>query len=230
MRIPPHRIERTKNKHSRALYRGNTVIIRLARGLSRTEERDHIESLTRRMQAYIAEESQKTIVDPFRHLLEGGQSQTVQLATGKKIHFSLEPGERTEAWQSRKGFRMTLSPRIRRTSLHRLLWKVLSETELPRVTGLVARLNQETFRARIRPVHLRFARSQWGSCSPRGVIMLNTALLFLPPSILKYVILHELAHTVHRNHSRAYWREVAWIMPTYKKALEELGEYRLPTL
>ena len=51
--------------------------------------------------------------------------------------------------------------------------------------------------------------------------MINTALLFLPPSILKYVITHELAHTVQRNHSRAYWREVEWAMPTYEKARDK---------
>ena len=53
-------------------------------------------------------------------------------------------------------------------------------------------------------------------------------LLFAPPSILKYVIVHELAHRVHANHSDAYWRTVQRGMPTYKRAYKELQNYRLP--
>ena len=60
--------------------------------------------------------------------------------------------------------------------------------------------------------------------------MLNTALLFLPPSVLRYVIVHELAHRIVPNHSRAFWREVERAMPTYERAYDALHDYRLPQL
>ena len=66
------------------------------------------------------------------------------------------------------------------------------------------------------------------SCSARGVIMLNTALLLLPPSLLKYVIIHELAHRIHANHSEAYWNEVERAMPGYMRQYRMLQNYRLP--
>jgi predicted metal-dependent hydrolase len=230
-----HRIERTKNKHSRAVLRENTIIIRLARNLSRSEESTHIEYLLKRMKIHAKNEQEKTLIHPFYPLLQGGQRLTVTLATGKQYIFSLQPGNRTECWRIRplvlgrrlEGFRITVSPKLRRRSLHRLLWKLLSEAELSRMTSLVARINQQTFRSRIRPVALRIASSQWGSCSPRGLITLNSALLFVPPSLLRYIIIHELAHTVQRNHSKAFWREVEWAMGTYKEAVEDLHDYRL---
>ncbi|OGJ57619.1 hypothetical protein A2635_01980 [Candidatus Peribacteria bacterium RIFCSPHIGHO2_01_FULL_51_9] len=230
-RPPRHRIERTRNKHSRAFIRENTIVIRLARNLSRTEEEDHIESLLHRMRKYAIEEREKVSIHPFRLLLEGGQTQTVTLATGKQYRFILLPGQRTCVTQrNAKTFCITISPRVRRRALHKLLWKTLSEAELPRITSLVACINQETFRARIRPVHLAFAQSQWGSCSHRGTIMINAVLLFLPPSLLRYVTIHELAHTKYHNHSRAYWEEVKRFLPNYAQVKEALHHYRLPIL
>lgn len=224
-----HKIERTRNKHSRAVCQGNTIIIRLARNLSKTEEQEHIRNLLRRMTHLVLEERQKTPIDPFRHLLEGGQMQTITLATGKKIVFSLVPGARTRARRTLRGWNIEVSPQIRRKALHRFLWKLLSASEQRRIEELVHAINRETYRVHIREVRLSFATTQWGSCSPKGVIMLNTALLFVPPSVLRYVIIHELAHRIHANHSPRYWREVKWAMPTYERAYKALQEYRLPT-
>ncbi|UPA22279.1 M48 family metallopeptidase [Candidatus Peribacteria bacterium] len=223
-----HRIEYTKNKHSRAVCKGDTIIIRLAKNLSKTEEQEHIQSLLRRMTHLVLEEHEKKMIDPFRHLLNGGQTQTVTLATGKKYVIALHPGTRTSAKAYAHGWRIDVSPQVRRSSLHRLFWSLISERELARVTALVHKINEETFNVRIREVHLSFATTQWGSCSPRGVIMLNTALLFLPPSLLRYVIIHELAHRKQANHSPAYWREVESMLPGYKKPYKELHNYRLP--
>ena len=60
--------------------------------------------------------------------------------------------------------------------------------------------------------------------------MLNAALLFVKPEVLRYVIIHELAHRKRADHSPQYWSWVEWAMPKYKKAREALYEYRLPTL
>lgn len=225
-----HRVEYTRNKHSRAVYRGDTIVIRLARNLTKTEEQDHIQSLLRRMTMLVLRERKKFLVDPFRPLLDGAQSCTVRLATGKQLVFSLEPGKRTRGRRTARGWRVEVGPRARRASLHRYLWSLLAETEGKRLEELVYRLNAESLRVVVREVRVAFASTQWGSCSPKGVIMLNAALLFLPPSLLKYVILHELAHRVVPNHSPSYWRVVERAMPGYEKQYKELQDCRLPQL
>ncbi len=225
-----HRVEYTRNKHSRAICRGDTIIIRLARNLSKTEEQDHIRSLLRRMTHLVLQERQKISIDPFRPLLAGGQSVTVTLATGKKYVFSLVPGTRTRATRTMRGWNVSVSPQIRKQALHRFLWSLLAKTELARISALVHSFNRASFRAHVKEVRMKFASTQWGSCSPRGVIMLNTALLFLPPSLLKYVIIHELAHRLVPNHSHAFWRQVERGMPGYEKHYKTLQGYRLPVV
>ncbi|GJM06419.1 MAG: zinc protease [marine bacterium B5-7] len=53
---------------------------------------------------------------------------------------------------------------------------------------------------------VRAQTSRWGSCSENKTVSLNCKLLFLPDSVVRHVLLHELCHTVHLNHSRDFWQ------------------------
>ncbi|HEU0195978.1 MAG TPA: SprT family zinc-dependent metalloprotease [Nevskiaceae bacterium] len=56
-------------------------------------------------------------------------------------------------------------------------------------------------------------RSRWGSCAASGLISLNWRLVMAPPQVLRYVVVHELCHRIHANHSARFWALVAQHMP-----------------
>ena len=86
--------------------------------------------------------------------------------------------------------------------------------------------------------------SQWGSLAPDGSVSLDLSLVLARPSAFEYVLVHELCHLVHANHSRAYWREVEARFPAWraerdyfrahgralKATARDLGHYRLVRL
>jgi predicted metal-dependent hydrolase len=82
-----------------------------------------------------------------------------------------------------------------------------------------------------RRLSIRRQRTRWGSCSTRGTISLNCSILFQPPEVLRYLLIHELSHTRHMNHSRAFWDCVAGCCPDYRRLDRQLldGWRRVPS-
>jgi len=71
-------------------------------------------------------------------------------------------------------------------------------------------------------VAIRCQRTRWGSCSSRGTVSLNCSLVFLRPEVVRYLFMHELAHTKHMNHSAGFWRLVEALEPDYRRLDREL--------
>lgn len=70
---------------------------------------------------------------------------------------------------------------------------------------------------RFESMQLRKQRTRWGSCSRSGVISLNICGVFQAPEVLEYLMLHELVHTRHMNHSTRYWRAVEELCPGWRE-------------
>jgi predicted metal-dependent hydrolase len=70
---------------------------------------------------------------------------------------------------------------------------------------------------------IRGQRTRWASCSSRGTISLNYKILFLPPRLVDYLMVHELSHTRHLNHSRRFWALVERHCPDYRACERELA-------
>lgn len=65
-------------------------------------------------------------------------------------------------------------------------------------------------------VQIRGQRTRWGSYSSSGTVSLNYCLLFLAPEIVRYLLIHELCHARHMNHSKRYWKLVERYEPDYR--------------
>lgn len=71
-------------------------------------------------------------------------------------------------------------------------------------------------------ISIRDQKTRWGSCSSQGNLNFNYRLYFLPGELMEYVIVHELAHRRHMNHSKEFWAEVERYCPDYRHCREQL--------
>jgi predicted metal-dependent hydrolase len=67
-----------------------------------------------------------------------------------------------------------------------------------------------------RQIRIKQMKSRWGSCGPQGDINLNLVLAFAPPAVLEYVVVHEICHLRHRDHSERFWDLVAAHLPEFR--------------
>ena len=74
-------------------------------------------------------------------------------------------------------------------------------------------------------VAIRDQRSRWGSCSQKGNLNFNYKILFLPPPLQDYIIVHELCHLKEFNHSRRFWALVEQTIPNRQELRQELKKW-----
>ena len=97
--------------------------------------------------------------------------------------------------------------------------KRFTEVALPRLSYF-----SDKHKLKVHQVRVKEQKTLWGSCSSKNNINLNYLLIMAPMKVIDYVIVHELVHTTHKNHSAKFWQKVETIMPNYKDARYWLKE------
>lgn len=108
--------------------------------------------------------------------------------------------------------------------------ELLSKTDRMKIQlkiGKRVRHYCETMGVTVGYVTVKKQKTRWGSCSAKGNVNFNYQLAFLPEELLDYVVIHELAHRHHMDHSRAFWAEVEKYCPDYRERRAALKEYSL---
>ena len=105
--------------------------------------------------------------------------------------------------------------------------KRFMEVTLPRLKYF-----SDKYNLKVNQVRVKEQKTLWGSCSSKNNINLNYLLIMAPIKVIDYVIVHELVHTVHKNHSVKFWQKVETIMPRYKESRNWLKDngYKLRRL
>ena len=106
----------------------------------------------------------------------------------------------------------------RRSTKH---YKAHKETTRAIVHARLAHYNAHYGHAYKR-VFIKNSKSRWGSCSSRGNLNFNYKLIFLPPEVLDYVVVHELCHLRHFNHGPEFWATVGEVLPNHKELRQKL--------
>ena len=111
-------------------------------------------------------------------------------------------------------------------ALKRWLISIAKSEYAPRLKSLAALTGNP-----YKKMHVRGQRTCWGSHSSSGTISLNYCLIFLDPAHLRYVMIHELCHATHMNHSKRFWKLVGRFEPGYRGLDKDLNSSwkRIPT-
>ncbi|MDR0955786.1 MAG: M48 family metallopeptidase [Candidatus Nomurabacteria bacterium] len=147
-----------------------------------------------------------------------GRSHTLHIFTGS------ENSSRISGLNLNITIRPNISPTQKRELFHSAVKKALTKEAkafLPRRLAWLAEKNHFHYDR----VRFSNARSRWGSCSSRGTISLNIALMNLPIELIDYVLIHELVHTRQMNHGAGFWRDFQAILPDAKLKRKQIAKF-----
>jgi predicted metal-dependent hydrolase len=149
-----------------------------------------------------------------------------------------------EAWQLEYQHPMTQKQTTVSQRPNRLIIKATDDTHHTSIQALKRWLKQHAQR-HLEPQFIQLAhdsaltsqslswrcqKTRWGSCNQNGAINLNIKLLFLPAPLIRYVMLHELSHTKHMHHNRAFWHCLQQHLPDARALDHTLTRYPIHTL
>ena len=103
-------------------------------------------------------------------------------------------------------------------------WKIEKEIKnilLDYITPLVNQYS-ENLGYKYKSIRVWKAKTKWWSCSSDQKLMFNINLVHLPTKYIRYVVIHEVCHLKHKNHSDKFWAEVENFLPNYKEIKKEL--------
>lgn len=163
--------------------------------------------LTQRMRAFRERETAKQTQSAPSTVFIFGIEYTLPTADPSEAGTWVELGEFRFMWMPQHGsMAEQIERQLRIAAIERMPARLM---ELARIHGL---------EPRVRRISIRSQRTRWGSCSRRGTISLNWRLMQLPPMVSDYILMHELAHLLHLNHSPKFWTEVERMCPTFRES------------
>lgn len=92
------------------------------------------------------------------------------------------------------------------------------------LSKVVERVERYKHRIYVNPKQIRIMelKNRWASCSDKGNLNFHWKCIMAPLDVLNYIVVHELVHLVHKNHTKAFWNEIDKVIPEYQKHIEWL--------
>ncbi len=205
----------SSNRNAWARLRGDSIVISVPSRWPRHERERVASNLEKRAVRAIARGRWKC-AQAGKLLFRDGQKLPV---LGRSMEISLRPSGRFGCRIIGDRVEVAVVPSHPRMEeiVSGLVRKKITTHIMPQLRARIDEINDSHFGASLRGISVRDNSSRWGSCSMDGSISLNFRLLLMPPEILDYVIVHELAHTRYRSHGPRFWALVEKVMPGHKE-------------
>ena len=148
-------------------------------------------------------------LDGYTFLILGERCQ-ITLIEGKKIGFDKE------------NYRLFLPKENAKARLQKWL-----KENAKRIFSNVAEQKAKEMTLSYKSVRISSAKTRWGTCSVDNRLCFTFRLLYAPKDVIEYVIVHELSHVKHKNHSQSFWKEVEKYVPDWKKRRKWLKDHAI---
>ncbi|MFW1678568.1 M48 family metallopeptidase [Pontibacter sp. JAM-7] len=167
------------------------------------------------------------------------QSHRIDIVQGGRLPFNGEwleltwrAGNRTDVSRSGSRLQVACGPSSRLTDVEQVTAAIKRWYKRQATAHLSSRLEfwQQQMQTNISGWKVRDYKRRWGSCSAVGEVALNWRLMLAEPVLQDYVIIHELCHLEHFDHSPAFWRAVAAYCPdwqAHRKSLRQRSAWML---
>ena len=220
----PVEISFEDKKTSSATIREGTVILKIADWLDEKTRLKHIESLLKRLKKVLEKGGSIGPRKKFIGIKDGHQLSTFSksyivrlLSTPKKYSFGNIVNDMIII-----SLAENLSERRKEKSAYSLTRRLISKEHLIDIKWMVEDINRQHFNSKVNEVRIKEQTRSWGTCSSKNNINISFNALFLPKELLRYILVHEIAHTVEHNHSRDFWKLVEKAAPNYRELRKEV--------
>ena len=223
----PVRIMFEQRFNNRVTVNKNGILIRISERMSKEEQRKNIDNLLKWAKQKLGDKPELMESLPQRKYVNG----EILLVGDYEFIISIFYHDSTKS--TAKIFKNNIVLSLPKGLTHDaeanscsyLVAKCLCKFFLPIVTERIHELNNRYFRKDVKQITMKHATSFWGHCSRNGNIVISIRLLFAPAKVVDYVLIHELAHLVHHDHSPRFWKVVEQVMPDYQNAEKHLKEF-----
>jgi predicted metal-dependent hydrolase len=210
----------SRNRTAIARLKDHTIVISIPSKWSRKDKEETFQNLLKRSVRSI-EKGRWTVEGSRKITFSHGQKLK---AMGKRFEVHYSPGERFRGRVYGEKIEISVPEhpeKHEKASEH--VKRQIVNALMPDIRARIEHHNA-FFNAEIKRINIRDNLTLWGSCSTDGTISLNFRLLFMPESVLDYVIVHELAHTRYKSHGKRFWGLVDKAMPDYQEHRKWLRE------
>lgn len=139
------------------------------------------------------------------------------LFLGREVPIEIIESKRKRAIALASAGKLIVKVPVGKNELAKKAIQQFYKKQAKRIIAQLAEKNARKMNVSFSRISIRSQKTLWGSCSPRKVLSFNWRLIAAPQEIIKYIIVHELAHLLHRNHSKVFWKTVQKYCPDYKK-------------
>lgn len=216
-RVVPVRIQEERRFNNRIMVNANGVLIRLAANQPIEEKKKHIDNFLKWAKTKLDKNPQLLDYLPQRKYTNGEILQIGKHSFRINIFYHDNPKSSAKLFNDQIVINLSrgLTKEAEDSTNSYLVARCLSRFFTPIVSERLHELNRKYFGKTINSVKMKYNTSNWGSCSTQGNINISVRLMFAPDEVIDYVLIHELAHLVHADHSPRFWNLVEKIDPDY---------------